>query len=132
MKENNELCKTTDDSSTATELATRPVATYKPHYTSRYDEESWEVSVSLPGVQKSDVSVTVESEILEISAARHSQIPEGWKPLGDYPSERHYRLRLDVGPEVDPAGISASLDHGVLTLRLPLKEEVKPVSIAIT
>lgn len=131
MNEKNEICENKDGGSAATELATRPVATYKPHYTSRYDEESWEVSVTLPGVKKTDLSVTVESEILEIVATRSSNRPEGWKPLGDYPPERQYRLRLDVGPEVDPAGISASLNDGILTLRLPLKEEVKPVSIKI-
>ena len=132
MNEKNQICKDTDGGSSASELATRPVAAYKPHYTSRYDDESWEVSVSLPGVRKADLSVTVESEILEIAATRFAHLPEGWKPLGDYPSERQYRLRLDVGPEVNPAGIVASLNDGILTLRLPLKEEVKPVSIKVS
>lgn len=132
MNDKNEICKNTDGCSASSELATRPVATYKPHYTSRYDEESWEVSVSLPGVRKPDLSVTVENEILEIEAKRFSVAPEDWKPLGDYPSERQYRLRLDVGPEVDPAGIAASLHDGILTLRLPLKEEVKLRSIEVS
>lgn len=131
MKENNEIGKNENDGCNVSALATRPIATYKPRYTSRYDEESWEVSVRLPGVQKAALSVTVENEILEIVATRSSNLPEGWKPLGDYPAERQYRLRLDVGPEVNPSGISASLTDGVLTLRLPLKDEVKPVSIEV-
>ena len=85
----------------------------------------------MPGVRKADLSVTVENEILEILATRITHRPEGWNPLGDYPSEREYWLRLDVGPEVDPAGIVASLNDGVLTLRLPLKDEVKPLSIEV-
>ena len=131
MNENDDIDKNETGNAVVSDLETRPVAAYKPHYTSRYDEESWEVSVRLPGVRKADLSVTVENEILEISATRLSQQPEGWRPLGDYPSERQYRLRLDVGPEVDSAGIVASLNEGVLTLRLPLKDEVKPLSIEV-
>lgn len=132
MNKNNDIDGNEGSPEAASGLATRPVAICKPRYTSHYDEASWEVSVRLPGVKKTDLSVTVESEILEISASRSSSIPEGWKPLGDYPAERQYRLRLDVGPEVNPAGIDASLNNGVLTLRLPLKDEVKPLSIEVT
>ncbi|MEM7700245.1 MAG: Hsp20/alpha crystallin family protein [Verrucomicrobiota bacterium] len=42
-----------------------------------------------------------------------------------------YRLRLDVGPEVDSSKIEANLNEGLLTLRLPLREESKPRSIEV-
>jgi len=112
-------------------LAMRPAPVYKPQYTSRYDDASWEVRVFLPGVTKDDVRVTVENEILEVHGVRHLSVPEGWRPLGDYPESKHYRLRLDVGPEVDPTGITASQSDGTLTLRLPLREEVKPRRIDV-
>lgn len=104
---------------------------YRPHYTSRYDNEAWEVAVRLPGVKKEDVTVTVENEVLEIEAVRHTPVPESWRPLGDYPSKKAWRLRLDVGPEVDGRHISAALEDGILTLRLPLREELKPRRIEI-
>jgi HSP20 family protein len=87
--------------------------------------------VRLPGARKEDVSVTVENEILEVNALTRFQIPEGWRPLGRYGNEKPWRLRLDVGPEVDDSRISGTLEDGVLTLRLPLREEVKPRSIEI-
>jgi HSP20 family protein len=104
---------------------------YKPKYQSRYSENAWEVTVSLPGVVKDHLDVTAENEILEIRATRLLDVPEGWRPLADYPAEKNYRLRLDVGPEVDPSGISARLEDGVLTLELPLREEVKPRKIEV-
>lgn len=122
------------NSNTTTALAlsqSRQPETFRPHYTSRYDNEAWEVAVSLPGAKKDDVKVTVENEILEIEAVRHTSVPESWRPLGDYPSEKAWRLRLDVGPEVDGGRISAALEDGVLTLRLPLREELKPRRIEI-
>jgi len=112
-------------------LAVRSAPVYKPQYTSRYDEASWEVRVLLPGVAKDDVKVTVENEILEVHGVRRLSVPEGWRPLGDYPESKHYRLRLDVGPEVDSSEITASQKDGALTLRLPLREEVKPRRIEV-
>lgn len=103
----------------------------KPAYSSRYDEEAWEVSVTLPGVKREDVDVTVENEILDIKARRHFDLPDKWRQLGENHSDRRYRLRLDVGPEVDPSGISAGLESGILTLRLPLREESRPRSIEV-
>ena len=104
---------------------------HRPYYTSRYDKEAWAVAVRLPGVKKEDIKVTVENEVLEIEAVRLTAVPESWRPLGDYSSEKHWRLRLDVGPEVDGSRISASLEDWVLSLRLPLREELKPRRIEI-
>lgn len=115
----------------ATALAVRPSPLYKPRYTSRYDEASWQVRVYLPGVPKNEIKVTVENEILEIHAIRLRNVPEGWRPLAEYPESKRYRLRLDVGPEVDPSGITAVQSDGVLSLRLPLREEVKPRRIDV-
>ncbi len=130
MSEKNDLC-CNENNGGSTAVAERNVATVKPRYQSRYDDEAWEVTVRLPGVKKSDVNVTVENEILDVKAARRFEKPEAWRPLGDYATDRNYRLRLDVGPEVDESRISAELDHGILTLRLPLREEVKPRSIEV-
>lgn len=132
MKDKNEICSSDETCSPeGAALQVRPGPVYKPRYTSHYDQHSWEVEVSLPGVKKEHLHVTVENEILEIRAARVTDVPEGWRPLADYPTEKNYRLRLDVGPEVDPTGIDADLKDGVLTLRLPLREEVKPRNIEV-
>jgi HSP20 family protein len=131
MSEQNELCCHQTAAAQATPAVSRPAVTYQPQYTSRYDQEAWEVAVRLPGVNKENVSVNVENEILEVRASRNFEIPQGWRPLGHYEASRHYRLRLDVGPEVDETRIEGALNDGVLTLRLPLREELKPRSIDI-
>lgn len=123
-------CHTSEVAETATEK--HDGVTIRPHYTSRYDDEAWEVAVTLPGVARDQVNVSIENEILEVEASRSNLVPEGWQALGDYPTERRYQLRLDVGPEVDPERISASQEDGVLTLRLPLKEATKPRTIAVS
>lgn len=112
-------------------LSVRPGPVYKPRYSSHYSDDHWEVSVHLPGVSKKNLEVTVENEIMEITAKRLLETPEEWKPLAEYPLGKSYRLRLDVGPEVDPVGVTAELADGVLELRLPLREEIKPRTIEV-
>lgn len=123
MNDQNEICQSVAEA--------RPAQFHLPHYTSHYDQEAWEVAVRLPGVKKDDARVTVENEILEVEAVRRLDVPEGWRPLGHYEGDKHWRLRLDVGPEVDETRISGKLEDGVLTLRLPLRDEVKARAIEI-
>ncbi|MDF1852989.1 MAG: Hsp20/alpha crystallin family protein [Verrucomicrobiales bacterium] len=132
MKSRNEISPDCQESpSRETALQVRPGPVIKPHYESHYSEESWEVTVALPGVEKDDLKVNIENEILDLQGVRRRDVPESFRPLAEYPDERRYRLRLDVGPEVDPEKIEAHLEDGILSLRLPLREEVKPRSIPI-
>jgi HSP20 family protein len=127
----NESCCQSGACAVAENTEATSVASYRPAYTSRYDHEAWEVSVQLPGVKKDDLSVTVENEILEVGAILRAELPEGWRPLGKFEQEKRYLLRLDIGPEVDASSISRGLEDGVLTLRLPLRDELKPRRIEI-
>lgn len=131
MSEINENCCQSGECAGTAVLEAPSIPVFRPHYSSRYDQEAWQVQVTLPGVKKEGVSVTVENDVLEIVATRTPDIPDGWRPLGDQAPAKQYRLRLDVGPEVDEKQISGSLEDGILTLRLPLRDEVKPRTIEI-
>ena len=131
MNQENESCCPTPTTTALRAPQASPIQTHGPRHTPRYDKEAWEVAISLPGVKKEDVSVTLENEILEVSASRRFEHPDTWRPLGEYEPERRWHLRLDVGPEVHGGGISGALENGVLTLRLPLRDEVKPRRIEI-
>jgi HSP20 family protein len=130
MSDNNEP-SCTENSSPGSARSVRPSPVYKPRYSSRYSDDQWEILIQLPGVKKEQLTVTIENEIMEIEATRLLDAPEDWKPLAEYPAEKNYRLRLDVGPEVNPEGVTAELTDGVLDLRLPLREEVKPRTIEV-
>ncbi|MDC3352989.1 Hsp20/alpha crystallin family protein [Verrucomicrobiales bacterium] len=130
MSDNNEL-SCTENSSSGSALSVSPSPVYKPRYSSHYSDDQWEILVQLAGVKKEQLTVKIENEIMEIEATRLLDAPEDWKPLAEYPAEKNYRLRLDVGPEVNPEGVTAELTDGVLDLRLPLREEVKPRTIEV-
>jgi HSP20 family protein len=86
----------------------------------------------LPGVGEEDVNVELEDTTLTISGERkaeHESRDEGY-----YRVERAFgafsrSLQLPKG--IDPEGVIASFDRGVLEVRIPKPEERKPRRITI-
>ena len=91
------------------------------------------VEASLPGLRPEDVDITVEGGTLTISAAagdeRNEQ--EGGYLLQEIRRGSFSRsVTLPDGLQADKA--SATFENGVLTLRIPKAEEVKPRQIRIS
>ena len=95
----------------------RPV--YVPWVDIVETEEALEILADMPGITRDSVEVTLEQRVLSIRGRASTSVPEGLAPLyleyepGDY--ERSFTL----SDAVDPAGISARVQGGVLHLRLP-------------
>lgn len=110
----------------------RPDVYVRPRYSTRRDgDDAWELGVVIPGVKKENVSVSLDSGELEVVAHRSDEIPEGWRSIYERPPAADYRLRLELAIDVDPERISAKLEDGVLTLRLPVAEAAKPKTILV-
>ena len=90
----------------------------------RDDEGDW-IRIPLPGYRPDEVKITVEGRRLTI-VARNDGGEDDW-------GERRTVSRVLTLPEGTVAtGITASLKYGVLTLRLPRRNEDKPVQIAVS
>ncbi len=90
------------------------------------------VQAILPGVKPEEVDITVEGNTLSISGDTSSMIParEGLL-LQEIRRGRFIRtLTLPAGLEADKA--TATFEDGILTLRIPKAEQVKPRQIKIT
>ena len=85
--------------------------------------------VEMPGVTKDKVDVRVENDTLTIRGER--QTPESANYLVQErmvaPFERTYTL----DDSIDRENVEAHMEHGVLTLTLHLREQVKPRKIEI-
>lgn len=103
----------------------------KPRYFVDGTKEAYEVRVEVPGVSKEDVSIHLEDSLLTVHAKRKSAAPSGSKPLHRELNDLDFMLRLRLNTEVDEDKMTAALEHGVLTLRLPVKETAKPRRIEI-
>jgi len=108
----------------------------QPRYKARKldDVEAYEVAVVLPGVKKKGLEVSAEDGELSIIGRRTAWVPEDWRPVcGSAPEERpaDYRLVLSLNVDIDSERISAKLEDGILTLRLPVSEASKPKLITV-
>jgi HSP20 family protein len=91
------------------------------------------VEAQLPGAKPEDVEITVENGALTIRAETTNESRDG---KGDYLVQEIRRgivsrtISLPNGLEPDKA--EATFDHGVLTLRIPKADEMKPRQIRIS
>jgi HSP20 family protein len=91
------------------------------------------VEAALPGIRPDDVDITVEDGTLTIRGTTASDRQDG---EGEYLVREIRRgmfarsMSLPAGLEADRA--VATFDNGVLTLRIPRAEEVKPRQIRIS
>lgn len=96
----------------------------------RRGENVW-VHLDLPGVAADSLDIDVERGVLTISAERNWQREDGDQV---YMAERprgSFRRQVHLGDGLDPEGIEAHFDDGVLTLRVPVAEKAKPRKISI-
>lgn len=81
-------------------------------------DDAFVVEIELPGVKKSDVSIDLEGRRLIVHGERKERERTGilrWQTrrVGEFHHE------VVVPAEVDEEGIEASLEEGVLSIRLP-------------
>ena len=87
------------------------------------------VVVDLPGVPQDGVNVSIDSGILTIRG-RVSQ-PAGLEPLYREYGLHDFHRQFQLSDRIDQQKISGELKHGVLTIRLPKSERVKPKKIEV-
>lgn len=91
------------------------------------------IEASLPGIKPEDVEITVENGTLTIAGktAEERRAEEGSYLVQEIRRGAFSRsVTLPNGLEPDKA--SATFEHGVLTLRIPKAEQVKPRQIRIS
>lgn len=91
------------------------------------------VEASLPGIKPEDVEITVENGTLTItgkSGAEHRSEDGSYLVQEIRRGQFSRSVTLPNGLEPDKA--SATFEHGMLTLRIPKAEQVKPRQIRIS
>jgi HSP20 family protein len=98
----------------------------------RENGKEYVIKAELPGLGKGDIRVAVENGALVISGERKSEPEE--KDVTWYRVERFYGsfVRSFILPDdVDAARIGAEFKDGVLELRLPRAQKIKPGNIEV-
>lgn len=96
------------------------------------ENDHFVLRTDLPGVQEDDVRVELQDNVLTLSGERKSEHEE--RRGGYYRLERAsggFSRSLTLPEGIDPEGIKASFENGVLEVRIPKPEERKPRRVAI-
>jgi HSP20 family molecular chaperone IbpA len=85
----------------------------------------------LPGVPKERLELKVEGDTLLIEGEVTQETPEGLAPAYVEVRVPRYRRAFTLSRELDAAHVEANLKDGVLSLRIPKREEAQPRRISI-
>ena len=90
------------------------------------------IVAEVPGVKPEDVKISVEGNALTIHGTKEQTAEESTERVHRY--ERVYgafERSFTLPATVDPNGIKASYEHGVLTVTLPKVEKARPKQIEV-
>ena len=111
--------------------ATVPARSFVP-VTDIYEAENALIVVlEMPGVEKSNVDISVEAGVLSIEGRLDFSKYEAMQPVYTEYNIGHYRRSFSLSNKIDQSKIGAEMKDGVLTITLPKAEEAKPRRISI-
>ncbi len=97
-------------------------------------DTDYRIEVAAPGLEKGDFKISVNKDILSISAEKPAPAEESDKILRREFSFLNFQRGFRLPNSVDVNGIHAAYLNGILTVTLPKREEAKvkpPVNIEI-
>lgn len=88
------------------------------------------VVVDMPGVEKEDIDVRVENDVLTLAGKAAHSTP-GNSLYREFDLVNYFR-QFQLSEHVDQEKIKAEMKYGVLTVFLPKAEKAKPKKISVS
>jgi len=94
------------------------------------NNEEYLLYAEIPGASENDVDVTIEKNVLTITAKVKVDVPEGYRLFYSEYGIGDYKRSFELGNEIDQDKIEATVKNGILKLRLPkIQPTVKKIQI---
>jgi len=90
------------------------------------------VHFDLPGVDPSSIDLTVEKNVLTVSAERRWQASEDEQIVASERPQGQFSRQLFLGESLDAERVEARYDQGVLTITIPVAEQAKPRKVEVS
>ena len=103
----------------------------RPYYDVFESKDAFDVKVSLPGVGRDEVEVSVDGSELTIVTTRLSDPTAEWRPLRQELPKGDFRLNLRLNVLINADKIKAKVEDGILNLTLPKADDYKVRKIKI-
>ena len=116
---------------TPKEEKTVPARYYIPNADIYETPDALVVVMEVPGVEKKDLQVSLENDVLRVEGRIDFNKYDGFDPVYTEYNVGHYSRAFTLSSKIDQQQISAELADGVLTLTLKKAKEAMPRRIAI-
>ena len=113
------------------ESFTVPGKKYSPATDIVETDNELKLYMDMPGVDKKNVRIKLEKNVLEIDGQIDSGFYAGLQPLYSEYNLGHYVRRFQLSSEINQSKIEANIENGVLHLTLPKVPEKQPRMIAV-
>jgi len=111
---------------------TVPGKHYVP-YTDIFEiDEALVVVMEIPGVDRYDTNINVEKNILSVEGRISHSKYDAMSPVYTEYNIGHYSRSFTLSNEIDQEGITAKIEDGVLTLKLPKTKDTSPRRIEVS
>ncbi|MCB9522441.1 MAG: Hsp20/alpha crystallin family protein [Myxococcales bacterium] len=95
-------------------------------------DDALTLRADLPGVADRDLELSLQEDVLTVTASREVAVPEGYEKV--HAQERRpfkFTRSYSLPCRVDPEKVAARLENGVLEVRLHKAEAVQPRQITV-
>lgn len=111
---------------------TKPWKVYSPLTDIMETQKELLVLMDMPGVNKDQIRVKLEKNILEISGQINTAEYSDYKPIYTEYNLGNYTRSFELSNEIDQSSIEATIEDGVLKLILPKVPEKQPKRIQVS
>lgn len=95
------------------------------------DKDAYVVRLEVPGVSPDAISIESHGRTLTVSGKRELKTPAGASFHRRERDGGEFSRSLQLPGDLDAARAEASYKHGLLTIRIPKREEAKPRQIEV-
>ena len=94
--------------------------------------QSYQLLVDLPGIEPSEVNITIDKNLLSISGKRKNELPtedKGYKRRERVTGS--FLRQFTLSESADSENINAKSAHGVLEINIPKQSNSSPINIIV-
>jgi HSP20 family protein len=113
------------------EEATVPARVFVPTADIYETSDNLTVVMEMPGVDKENVDIRVEDNVLKVEGKLDFSKYQGLQPVYTEYNIGHFARSFSLSSKIDQGKIGAELRDGVLSLTLPKVQEAKPRTIQV-
>jgi HSP20 family molecular chaperone IbpA len=110
---------------------TVPARYYVPNTDIYETEDALKLVMEVPGVDRKDIDIRLEDDVLRVEARIDTAKYEGMEPLYTEYNVGHFARAFTLSHRIDLQQIGAAMSDGVLTLTLKKVQQAQPRRIEI-